>query len=63
MIPGFEIRSIITHAQNVMVKGEYELWQWADVTVRIPKDFDFEKGGAQLLKKLQQAAELIGRAG
>ena len=37
------------------------LVQWAEITLSVPKDFDFAKRGPALLKKLQDAANLIGK--
>ena len=56
----FEILGVETHAEPDIDSKE-PLREWAIVRLLIPKDFDFEKGGAQLLKKLQDAAKLIGR--
>ena len=57
---GAQIESIITSAEW-WNKERSELIQYAEITIRISKDFDWKAGGPTLLKKLQAAAELIGR--
>lgn len=55
----FEIVAILTHAEY---QGEgLPLRQFGEVTIRLPKDFDFAKHGAALLKRLAHATELIGK--
>ena len=55
----FEIRSIVTHAE--FAPDSNDLVQWAEIKLLVPKDFDWKAGGPALLKKLQAAAELVGR--
>lgn len=57
-LAAFEIRAVTTHAED---DGE-KLIQWAELKVRIPHGFDWQKNGAAVLKKLQAASDLIGRS-
>ena len=52
----FEIRAVRTHAS---AEEDGRIAQWAEVTLIIPKDFNWEKPDA-LLKKLKAATDLIG---
>jgi hypothetical protein len=56
--PGFfEVLSVVTHAER-LPDGYIE--QWAEVKILVTKNYDFEKGGAKLLKTIKAAADLIG---
>jgi len=57
-VPNFSIESVKTHAEP---NEKDELVQWCEITVLIPKGFDFTKGSAKLLKQLEFAVGLIGR--
>lgn len=59
-MPNFEITSIKTHAE-AEYGMETKITHWADITVSIPKDFDFKANGTAVLKKLADATNLIGR--
>ncbi len=55
---GPEIVCVSTHAQYI--SPEEPLEQWAEIVIRVPKGFNWTKT-EPLLKKLQQATDLIGR--
>jgi hypothetical protein len=57
-MPAFSIENIATHAEP---DENGHLVQWCEIHILIPKDFDFEKGSAKLLKQIQFAVGLIGR--
>lgn len=57
---GFEISGIQTHAAAIYEGPTCKIEQWAVITIRAPKGFDFKANGAAVLKKLQAAADLIG---
>ena len=58
----FSIESVSTNAElSDASDPKSVLVQWARITVAIPKDFDWDKGSAKLLKQLQFAVGLIGR--
>jgi hypothetical protein len=54
----YSIESVATHAEP---DENGHLVQWAELKIIIPKDFDFDKGSAKLLKQIQFAVSLIGR--
>ena len=56
----FEIIHVSSHAR-LGPTPDAPLVQWCEVSLSLPKDFDFAKRGAALLKRLQAAAELIGK--
>lgn len=51
----FEIVSVSTHAEPTEAGP---LHAWADVTVRIERGFDWEKGASGLVKKIRAATQL-----
>jgi hypothetical protein len=57
---GFEICSVVTSAELPAKDGD-PLIQWADISFQVRKDFDWQKHGAAVLKKLQAASDLIGK--
>ena len=58
----YSIESIVTHAElSEPDNPASPLVQWAEVKLLIPKNFDWEKGSAKMLKQLQFAVGLIGR--
>lgn len=57
----FEIVMLTTHAQVSADLSHSE--QWAEITLKVPKDFDWKANSAGLIKKLQAATNLIGKAG
>jgi hypothetical protein len=54
----FGIVSVVTHAEP---DESNALKQWVEIKLCIPKDFDFAKGGAGMLKAIQSATDLVGR--
>lgn len=50
----FQILSVISHGEPAGDK----LRRMADITLRIERDFDWQKDGEKLLKALRRAAEL-----
>jgi hypothetical protein len=57
---GFEIRSVVTSAELPAKDGD-PFVQWADISFQVRKDFDWQKNGGAVLKRLEFAASLIGR--
>jgi hypothetical protein len=55
--PLFSLESVKTHCET---DDTGKFIQWAEITLLIPKDFDFQNS-AKLLKTLQFAVGLIGR--
>jgi hypothetical protein len=56
-VSAFSIESVKTHCEPDEA-GKYI--HWAEITLLIPKDFDFDKPD-KLLKQLEFAVGLIGR--
>lgn len=52
-----EVNSVRTHAEAI----NGQIVQWAEVSLWIPKGFDIEGNGKRILKKLQNALDLVGR--
>ncbi len=55
----YSIESVETHAE--LSEDGKQITQWAEITLLIPKGFDWDRGSAKLLKQLRFAVELIGR--
>lgn len=53
----FEIIMVCTYAEHAEKGG---LRHWMECKVKIPQDFDWSMGAA-ILKKLQQANDLVGK--
>lgn len=58
----YSIESIVTHAELAdPSRPDSPFVQWCEIKLLIPKEFDWDKGSAKLLKQLQFAVGLIGR--
>lgn len=60
MAQDFEIIAVNTHATPGPEQGA-ALEQWAEITVKIPKAFDWDKNGRRVVNALKAATELVGR--